>query len=46
MKAFFDRLNAILMTGLVGFAVWAWPRLPDQVPTHFALDGQPDSWAQ
>ena len=45
MKAFFGRVNVVLMVGLVGFAIWAWPLLPDRIPTHFGLDGDPDAWS-
>jgi uncharacterized membrane protein len=45
MKSFFDRLNGVLVVGLVGFALWAWPRLPDRIPTHFGLDGTADAWS-
>ena len=44
MRRLFDTLNRALATGLVAAAVWAWPRLPAQIPTHFGLDGQPDAW--
>jgi len=46
MKGFFDRVNGALVIGMFGIALWAWPRLPDQVPTHFGLDGLPDVWSQ
>lgn len=45
MKRFLDSLNGILLALLVGFAVWAWPRLPDQIPTHFGLQGHADDWS-
>ena len=44
MKGFFDSVNSVLALGLVGFAVWAWPQLPDRIPTHFGSDGWPDAW--
>jgi uncharacterized membrane protein len=46
VKRTFGSLNAVLMLGMLGFALWAWPRLPEQIPTHFGLDGQPDAWSQ
>ncbi len=46
MRRLLDTLNLLLATGLVGFAVWAWPRLPDQVPTHFGPDGVVDRWSE
>ncbi|HCG54908.1 MAG TPA: DUF1648 domain-containing protein [Brevibacterium sp.] len=30
---------------LIGFAVWAWFNAPDQVPSHFGANGQPDGWS-
>lgn len=44
MRRPLDRLNLVLAVGLMGFAVWAWSRLPDRIPTHFGLDGQADAW--
>lgn len=29
----------------VGLSLWAWPLLPEQMPVHFAIDGQADGWA-
>lgn len=31
--------------GIVGFALWAWPQLPEQIPTHFGIDGTADAWS-
>jgi len=45
MARFFDSVNTALSAGLVGFGVWAWPRLPDRIPTHFGLNGMPDAWS-
>jgi uncharacterized membrane protein len=46
VRGFFDRVNTALMLGMVVVAIWVWPRLPDQIPTHFGLDGQPDAWSE
>ena len=46
MKRFFDGLNSLLLLGMVSFALWAWPRLPNRIPVHFGIDGQPDGWAE
>lgn len=45
MRRFFDSVNWVLVAGLLFFSFWAWPELPDQIPTHFGADGRPDSWA-
>jgi len=29
----------------LAFSLWALPRLPDQVATHWGLSGQPDDWS-
>ena len=45
MKRFFDGVTLLLVMGILGLAVWAWPFLPDQIPTHFGIDGQADAWS-
>jgi uncharacterized membrane protein len=45
MKRFFDILNALLVLGMAGFALWGWSRIPDQIPVHFGFDGRPEAWA-
>ncbi|MGB3542264.1 DUF1648 domain-containing protein [Rubrivirga sp.] len=32
--------------GLLVAAVGLWPHLPDRIPVHFGLDGEPDQWAE
>ena len=44
MRRFLNILNWVLILGLVVAALWAWPRLPPQIPTHFGADGQADAW--
>lgn len=44
MRRFFDTLNVLLLAILVGFALWAWPRLPERIPLHFGLGGEADRW--
>ncbi len=39
-----DLLNASLLVAIVGFAAWAWPRLPAEIPVHFGFDGRADRW--
>ncbi len=46
MKRALDTVNLLLMVGMMGFAALAWPHLPDRIPLHFGLDGQPDSWGE
>ena len=38
------QLNAALAAVLIAFGVWGYRHLPERVPTHFGLDGQPDGW--
>ena len=39
-------LPAFLGTAaLLAFSWWVLPQLPDQVATHWGLDGQPDGWS-
>ncbi len=44
MRRMLDTVNAILAIGLVAYSLWAWPRLPTEVPAHFGLDGQVSRW--
>ena len=46
MRRFFNAVNVLLVLGMISFAFWAWPRLPDRIPTHFGVDGLPDSWSE
>ena len=46
MRRFFNLLNWVLVLGLVGAALWAWPRLPDRIPLHFGADGRADAWGE
>lgn len=39
------QLNLVLIAALWLFAVWAYGRLPQVMPVHFNLAGQPDGWA-
>ncbi len=45
MRRFFDGVNVVLVLALVLGAISAWPHLPDQIPTHFGVDGRPDAWS-
>jgi len=46
MRRFLEGVNWVLFLGIIAFAIWAWPRLPEQVPTHFGIDGSADAWSQ
>jgi uncharacterized membrane protein len=46
VKRFFDSVNVGLMAAMLGFSLWAWPDLPERIPTHFGIDGRPDAWAE
>ena len=38
-------LLAILILLLpFGYAMYLWPDLPEQIPTHFGIEGKPDAW--
>ena len=45
MRRFFDGTNVLLILAIGGGALWAWPHLPSQIPTHFGMDGRPDAWS-
>ena len=45
MRRFFDGMNVLLILAIGGGALWAWPHLPSQIPTHFGMDGRPDAWS-
>ena len=32
----------LLIAGMFALAAWSWPRLPEQIPTHWNLQGQVD----
>lgn len=39
-------LPALLATAVaLGLSLWALPHLPDRIPTHWGLDGQPNGWS-
>jgi uncharacterized membrane protein len=43
MRKLIPGLLAILAAA--GFSLWAYPRLPELVPTHFGVDGEPNGWS-
>lgn len=38
-------IHLAILAGYLAGLVLAWPRLPEQVPTHFDLSGTPDAWS-
>ncbi len=41
-------LEAVAAVGLlatIGYVAWAWPGLPDRVPSHFGIAGTADAWS-
>ena len=45
MKRIFDVVSIVLALGLIVFSIWAWPQLPDRIPTHYGISGRPDAWS-
>ncbi|HJV23088.1 MAG TPA: DUF1648 domain-containing protein [Holophagaceae bacterium] len=44
--SFFAEIAPALLAVVALWAVslWAWPRLPERVPTHWGISGKPDAW--
>lgn len=44
-----DRVFAVLAIVVLvltwALLIWAWPMLPERIPTHFGISGQPDGWS-
>lgn len=38
------RISAILLVLMIGYTIFAWLRLPEQIPTHWGLNGKIDGW--
>lgn len=36
--------TALVMAGMLAASAWAWDRVPDSIPVHFGIDGQPDRY--
>ena len=36
----------LLSLGLLAWALWLWPEVPDRIPLHFGADGTPDRWGE
>jgi uncharacterized membrane protein len=39
-------INALLLIGLVGASLYVFPDLPDRIPLHYGIDGEPDRWGR
>ena len=39
-----DVLTLVLLAGSFAFTIVYYPKLPDRMPTHFALDGRANGW--
>ena len=46
MRVFFPTINLLLALGIVLLTFWVWPQLPDSIPVHWGLDGQPDRFGE
>jgi len=38
-------LNALILAWIWVFTLLKWPELPEEIPVHFTLAGEPDRWA-
>lgn len=38
-------LGLVIAALAIAFSIWAYPQLPDQVPTHWNLRGEPDGYS-
>lgn len=36
--------SLLMLVALVCVAAAAWPNMPDRIPTHFGLSGEPNNW--
>lgn len=41
----YGNLNLLLLMALFAGSAWAYPRLPERIPIHFGVSGEPDRWA-
>lgn len=39
-----EGLSLVLLAAAWALVAYYWPQLPEQIPTHWGLGGQPDSW--
>lgn len=44
LEIFLDLASLIGLLAMVFIAAYYWGRLPDVIPVHYALNGQPDGW--
>lgn len=40
-----DLLAVLLIIATAGYGLWVYPQLPDPMPVHFGLNGEPDGFA-
>ncbi|MBA4158659.1 MAG: DUF1648 domain-containing protein [Gemmatimonadetes bacterium] len=38
-------INLLLLAGVIAVAALTWRMLPDRIPVHFGIDGQPTRWS-
>lgn len=39
-----ERISAVLLAFMIGYTIFAWLKLPEQIPTHWGLTGKNDGW--
>lgn len=39
-----ERISAVLLAFMIGYTIFAWLKLPEQIPTHWGLTGKIDGW--
>ncbi len=44
LQKLWELLAALLLVALIAFLLMEWPRLPQNIPTHYNGAGQPDAW--
>ncbi len=39
-----ESLSIVFLVGIYAYIIVIWSEIPDRVPTHFNIAGEPDSW--
>lgn len=39
-----ELLSILFLLGMYGFVILNWSEIPDRIPTHFNIMGEPDRW--